>query len=150
MELVIPGFDFLVAGYVGGLLAGALTVAALRSGFRVGSVANWIFLVPLLPVPILAAVPLTSLAYLPTSAALPSVGMAIVVGVLIVHWLLPALLPDFQTNSLSASALLALVLGLVVLIAGLLTGEFPDGLLTEPMDPFAGEGPGLQEFEVPR
>ncbi len=149
MEIVIPSVEFLIAGYVAGLLAGVATVAVLRTAFRVGSAGNWFLLAVLLPLPILAAVPLTSIVFLPTEAALPSVGMTIVVGFFVIHWLFPALLPDFQTDSFSASAFLALILGLVLMAVGLVMGEFPEGLITDPMDPFATTGPGLDEFDMP-
>lgn len=148
MNFVIPSMQFVVGGYLAGMIAGLTMVACLQSGYRLGSVGTWLLFAILIPIPVLAAIPLAGIAYLPTTAALPPTGAAVLVGVFVVHWVLPTLLPDFNTNTFSASALLAVVLGLVAGIVGLLTGDFPDGLVTEAIDPFSGREGGLRDVDL--
>ncbi len=149
MDFQIPGLTFLVIVYVAGAVVITAGAGILRSRIRVNGAASWILLALLGPLPALGAKTAVGLVALPTEYAMPAAALAILLSFFVIHWVLPAILPDFQTDSIAASLTLAVILGIVVLGAGLATGEFPGGLIGESSgDAFGGRGVELPDAPI--
>jgi len=136
--------EYMVVAFVIGAVLVGIIAASMKNQFRVEGVASWLALALFAPVPVLLGKPLAGLVALPTEAALPSVGVTVVLAVLWIHLILPALLPDFQVNALSASCVPAVCLGLAVLVSGMALGEFPQGIgVGQQQAIFEGRSAGL-------
>lgn len=125
-----PDPIYLIVSYVAGAVLTLIGALILRQNVRVNGPTSWLLLILLAPLPVLVSWNLTGLAMLTTSYALPTIGMTVILGVITVHWLLPAIIPDFQTDSFAASGCLAVMLGISVMIGGQVAGQF-DGFFPQ-------------------
>lgn len=150
--MVIPSLTFLVVSYVLGSFLVLLLTYALRSAIRVGGVLDWLLLAIIAPVPVLLGTTLASLAQLDVSYSLPPVAITILIGVLLIHYILPSILPDFQVANFGASCLLAAGLGFSTLVGGAVSGDYkafypfhdPSHIM---VDPSGKRGDTLREDE---
>lgn len=140
MEIVIPEPVFLLPAYVGGALSCLIGALLLRDRVRVENAVSWILLILLGPVPVLFGITLAGILTLPTNAALPPTAVTILLGTLLFHFVLPAVLPDFHTESFLTSVLFGSLLGAVVLGVGFATGSYPAGLVGMEDDIFREAG----------
>lgn len=130
---------YLGSAYLAGAVLLVAAAAIFRSNIRVESAASWVLLAFVGPVPAVVAQWLTGLVGMPSDAAIPVAALATLMSVLIMHFLLPALLPDFQTANFATSMMLGVLVGLSVLGAGLATNAFPGGMMTAQQDAFGTE-----------
>lgn len=144
-----PSPAFLVTAYLLAIAAIAAAALAMKASIRLSGTPTWVLFLALGPAPLLVAYPLADLAHLNVAYSLPVIGFAVLVGIFSFHMLLPKVLPDFQTDSAGSSGVLAVLLGLAVFAAGLVTGEF-DGFF--PFDDAASflerEGQHLHRDEL--
>lgn len=136
MEFKIPPVEFLASAYVIALILTLVSALVFRERIRINGMPSWILYTVVAPAPVLGAVTLAGILQMPTNASLYSVSVACLLGIFFVHWLMPALLPDFQTENFSVSCVLAFLLGVSVFIAGTATGAFPAGMFGHQEDAF--------------
>lgn len=111
MSLVLPSPVLAIVAYSLTLILTGIAAAALPNSYRLRGIGNWSAFLLLAGIPPLLAVPLTGLVLLNPNAAIPPAGMAVVIGIFWFHTVLPAVIPDFQTESFPASGLLAVLGG---------------------------------------
>lgn len=98
-----------------------LTALAMKKYVRLDGAASWLLYALLAPWPIVVAPFLAYILGVPLEYSVPLSAIAAVIGVVSFHILMPALLPDFQTSSISASSMLGFILGIALFGAGLAT-----------------------------
>lgn len=146
MEIEFPDPVFLATAFVAGAIALGIAAALLTERMQLHGTMSWVLYLLLAPTPVLYSYTLAGMILLPNSYALPPMVLVILLGTFTVHTLLPAVLPDFQTDTLSSSVFLGFILGVVFLIAGLLLSVFPDGFVpVDQQNLFGGRGTEWQD-----
>ncbi|MCC6545771.1 hypothetical protein IT570_01285 [Candidatus Sumerlaeota bacterium] len=132
----LPSPQFALICYAAGAVIAVVVAAIFKKHIRVNSAPSWVFLAILAPIPTLLAKPLVAMVGLPPENALPVTALAVFLCLFVVHWVLPAVLPDFQTENFAVSMLMAFCIGAVVMGAGFGTGEFTSMMGTQTDDMF--------------
>lgn len=129
----------LYLGIIWGLSAVFLGVAALlsKNQIRIAGASSWFVLVVFGSAGAFAALPIASLAGMGYNYALPLVALAFVISVPIIHWVIPAVAEDFQTQNFGTTLMLCFLIGIAVLVAAFASGQAASFL---PAGVF--EGPG--------
>lgn len=120
----IPSLTYLVVGYVLGAILVLLGAVLLRSNVRVAGFSSWLLLAVFAPVPVLLGYTAASLSMLNVEYMLPPVALTVLLAIVLIHFGLPAILPDFQTSNLGATCVLAVFLGFATLVGAAVSGEF--------------------------
>lgn len=146
--MAFPTFEYLIIAYV--LAAVAIGAAALvmKASIRISGMPTWLLYLLFGPIPLILSYPLADLAHLNVAYSLPVMGFAILLGMLFFHQFLPKILPDFQTDSAGSSGVLAILLGLSVFAAGLMTGQFDGFFPFDDASSFLDRDGGLQRDET--
>jgi hypothetical protein len=127
LEIVWPDTKFLAVAYVAGLVLLGAAFAALPKQFRLDGAASWMIVLLLGPLPVLVGVPLASAVALSPYAALPPAALSGLVGLLWVHFVLPALAPDFQTDSFVSSCIPSFLIAAAVFVGGVGANTWTEG-----------------------
>ncbi|CAN5461260.1 hypothetical protein BH09SUM1_BH09SUM1_24190 [soil metagenome] len=139
-----PDTTFIVAAYVSAAILVTICMAVMRGSFRVSGAPSWILLALLAPLPVLVGIPIAGLTALNTEAALPATGISIVAGLIWIHFILPALVPDYSPGNFGASCLPAVLIGAAVMIGGVAGNTFPQGMgLGHETSTFEGKSAGV-------
>ncbi len=121
-----PQFRFYLISYLIAAVFLIIAGIAFKGKVRLETKGTWLAYILLGPLPILIGPNLTSLFQLPTNGVLPATAMTIFVGIVFIHYILPAIAGDFQTEKLLVSAYLAVLLGLSVAGVGWVMGIFTE------------------------
>ncbi|MCC7390942.1 hypothetical protein IT571_01120 [Candidatus Sumerlaeota bacterium] len=140
----LPSMQFCMICYGASALVAIIVAAIFKTRIRVIGAPSWLLLAILAPIPTLAAKPLVAAVGLPATNALPVTALAVFLCLFVVHWVLPAILPDFQTESFPVSMLMAFCIGLVVMGTGFATKDFDSMMGTQTEEVF-GKSADLNE-----
>lgn len=129
MDILMPTLNHVLYAYGIAAVLALAGVMSLPTNFRVNGPVNYLLFTLFAPVPVIVGVPLADLVALDPYAALPPVGMTVIVALPWVYLILPALLPDFQVDSFTSALVPSVLVGGGLFIGGMLTNSFPNGLL---------------------
>lgn len=132
-------FLFIVSGYFGAMCLIGVGAVLMKSSIRVGGPLAWVLFLFLGPIGGLLAMPILSLTPL-YDYAVPLAAVAMTASFMVVHFLMPTLARDFQTDSFSASVFLAFLIGLSFGSAALGTGQVHRLIPTDPSELHEYEG----------
>ncbi len=147
MNIVVPNPAFLGMAYAIGIVTMLLAGLAMRKWLRIGSLASWILFVFIAPTPLLFSITVAGLTGVPTNAALPAMAMASILGMVMAHFILPALAPDFQTDGWMTSCVIGFLLGIIMIATGMGMKVF-DSVMPNQADAFGNEKITWDESKV--
>ncbi|MCC5875497.1 MAG: hypothetical protein JJU11_04685 [Candidatus Sumerlaeia bacterium] len=153
--MAIPSLTYLLVSFILGAILVLLGSIVLRSNVRVGGMSSWILLAFFAPIPVLFGYTLADLSMLNVDYMLPPIAITVLLGILLVHYGLPAILPDFQSSSLGSSCVLAVMLGFSTMVGAAVSGDFrsffpfhdPELIINKPESTFLDNLPRDERLE---
>ncbi len=114
---------YLMTSWILGTVLMLLGILIGKSNIRIGSSATWVVVILFGSVGGFAAWPLIVLCNIGVQFALPYLAIAFLASIIVIHWLLPNLAPDFQIRTLGASMMVAFLIGIGFMGSAILVGE---------------------------
>jgi hypothetical protein len=104
--------QYMIMSTVGGSLLLLLCTFLFKKFIRIEGIESWLILAVLGPAAALLAMPIISITNVPLGYSVPIASLAFLLTIPVIHFLVPNVAPDFQTESFGMSLVLSLMIGL--------------------------------------
>jgi hypothetical protein len=112
LEIEFGSFQYMMMTAVGGSLLLLIGTIAFRKFIRVEGLESWLILAVVGPAGALLAMPIISLTNIPITFSVPIASTAMLITIPIIHFVVPYVAADFQTENFGMSLMLSLLVGI--------------------------------------
>ena len=111
IDIEFGTMQYMMMTAVGGCIFLLLGTLIFKKYIRIEGLESWLILVIVSPAVALLAMPIVSLTNIPITYSVPIASTAFVLAIPVIHFVIPHVAPDFQTESFGMSMMLALLIG---------------------------------------